>query len=71
MKKISELDRDDRSAIVSALSNDGYDMKEIGYFMFNGEWKYCDNDEELKEAIKETFDEEFDNEEDFNDFLMY
>ena len=69
MKKIKELDNELRRAIVSAISNNGIEMEGITSIMLDGEWKYCDTDEELKEAIKELFDEEFDNEDDFNDYI--
>ncbi len=59
MRNIETLNSNYKQWIIQELQTLGWDDDSIQWVMFSGECKFCEDNEELKDAIKELWDKEF------------
>ena len=71
MKEMYELSERELNNIFVLLRDIGYDTEKIGSILFDGFWKYCGSDQELKDAYKELYGTEFINDDDFNMYVRF
>ena len=57
MQKIKNLDKEKQRRIFRSI-RPLYDLDRIIFYMLDGVWKFCEDDEELISAIKELWDKE-------------
>lgn len=66
MRDIRELKNYEIANIVKLLKESEFKTKDIVSGLFDGNWKYCGSDEELRDAYKELYGKEFISDEDFH-----
>ena len=71
MKNIDTLKDYEITNITQALKDAGLDTEDIVSVLLDGNWKYCDSDQELRGAYEEIYNKEFNSEDDFYNHIRF